>query len=68
MPLTPPADAAIFDFDGVIIDSLRAVETAINAALQENGFAPRSTDEIARCIGPPTPTAFAELTGERRGF
>ena len=24
MPLTPPADAAIFDFDGVIIDSLRA--------------------------------------------
>ena len=24
MPLTPPADAAIFDFDGVIIDSLAA--------------------------------------------
>jgi len=63
MPLTPPPDAAIFDFDGVIIDSLPAVEEAINAALEEHGFARRPTEEIARFIGPPTLTAFAELTG-----
>ncbi len=42
MPLTPPADAAIFDFDGVIIDSLPAVETAINGALLAHGFTPRA--------------------------
>ena len=63
MPLTPPADAAIFDFDGVIIDSRPPVETAINGALLAHGFAPRSAAEIARFIGPPTLSAFAELTG-----
>jgi phosphoglycolate phosphatase len=63
MPLTPRPDAAIFDFDGVIIDSLPAVETAINGALLAHGFAPRSTAEIARFIGPTTLSAFAELTG-----
>jgi len=59
----PPAEAVIFDFDGVIIDSLPAVETAINGALVEHGFEPRPRPEIARCIGPPTLTAFASLTG-----
>ncbi len=63
MPLTPPADAAIFDFDGVIIDSRRPVETAINGALLAHGFAPRSAAETARFIGPPALSAFAELTG-----
>lgn len=63
MPLTPPADAAIFDFDGVIIDSLAPVETAINAALAEHGYPPHTAAELARFIGPPTPTAFIELTG-----
>lgn len=63
MPLTPRADAAIFDFDGVIIDSLPPVETAINGALLAHGFAARTTAEIEGCIGPPTLTAFAELTG-----
>jgi phosphoglycolate phosphatase len=63
MPLTPPADAVIFDFDGVIIDSLPAIEVAINDALQAHGFARRRPEELARFIGPPTPTAFIELTG-----
>jgi phosphoglycolate phosphatase len=63
MPLTPPADAAIFDFDGVIIDSLPPVETAINGALLAHGFPPRSTAEVQRFIGPPALSAFAELTG-----
>jgi phosphoglycolate phosphatase len=63
MPLMPPADAAIFDFDGVIIDSRQPVETAINGALLAHGFAPRSAAETARFIGPPALSAFAELTG-----
>jgi phosphoglycolate phosphatase len=63
MPLTPPADAAIFDFDGVIIDSLPPVETAINGALLAHGFPPRTAAEVARFIGPPALSAFAELTG-----
>ena len=63
MPLSPPAEAVIFDFDGVVIDSLPPVETAINGALVEHGFEPRPRAEIARCIGPPTLTAFAWLTG-----
>jgi phosphoglycolate phosphatase len=63
MPLTPPAEAAIFDFDGVIIDSLPAVETAINGALRAHGFPQRPAAELERFIGPPTLTAFAELTG-----
>jgi len=67
MPLTPPADAAIFDFDGVIIDSLAPVETAINETLRAHGFPPRPAAELARFIGPPTPTAFIELTGAAEG-
>lgn len=67
MPLTPPADAAIFDFDGVIIDSLAPVETAINGTLRAHGLSPRPAAELARFIGPPTPTAFIELTGAAEG-
>ncbi len=63
MPLTPPPDGAIFDFDGVIIDSRQPVETAINGALVAHGYAPRSAEETARFIGPPALVAFAELTG-----
>ena len=64
MPLRPPADAAIFDFDGVIIDSREPVETAINGALVAHGFARLSAAETARFIGPPALSAFAELTGD----
>jgi phosphoglycolate phosphatase len=63
MPLRPPAGGAIFDFDGVIIDSLPPVATAINGALTEHGYPPHTAAELARFIGPPTPTAFIELTG-----
>lgn len=63
MPLRPRADAAIFDFDGVIIDSREPVETAINGALVAHGFEQRSAAETARFIGPPALRAFAELTG-----
>jgi phosphoglycolate phosphatase-like HAD superfamily hydrolase len=63
MPLSPSAGGAIFDFDGVIIDSLPAVCTAVNGALLAHGFAPRSAAELRRFLGPPVLSAFAELTG-----
>jgi phosphoglycolate phosphatase len=64
MPLTPPADAVVFDFDGVIIDSLPAVTAAINGALADHGYPAHSSGELARFIGPPTLTAFVELIGQ----
>ncbi len=57
------ANAVIFDFDGVLVDSYRAVTGAINAALVEHGLAARDPAELRHFIGPPTFTAFSELTG-----
>jgi phosphoglycolate phosphatase len=64
MPLNPAPAAALFDFDGVIIDSREAVRTAINDALTVHGLPPRPGPELDRFIGPPAPAAFAELTGK----
>lgn len=51
----------VFDFDGVLADSLVPVTESIDAALREHGFAPRGTEELRRFIGPPTYVAFSEL-------
>jgi phosphoglycolate phosphatase len=64
MALIPAPDAAVFDFDGVIIDSREAVRIAINAALSAHGLPTRAEHELDRFLGPPTLIAFAELTGE----
>lgn len=64
MSLTPAPDAAVFDFDGVIIDSRAAVRTAVNEALTAHGIPPRPAEVLDRFIGPPVLAAFAELTGE----
>jgi phosphoglycolate phosphatase len=58
------ADGLIFDLDGVVIDSYDAVTGSINAALVEHGLAARPAQALRHYIGPPTFTAFAELTGE----
>jgi phosphoglycolate phosphatase len=58
------AQAAIFDFDGVLVDSYAAVTGSINAALVEHGLPARPPTELRRFIGPPTFSAFSELTGE----
>jgi phosphoglycolate phosphatase len=60
----PPADAALFDFDGVIIDSRRPVREALNGALVAHGFAEHPPAELDRFIGPPTTESFARLTGK----
>ncbi|HEX4034617.1 MAG TPA: HAD hydrolase-like protein [Solirubrobacteraceae bacterium] len=51
----------VFDFDGVLADSLVPVTESIDAALGEHGFAQRGTEELRRFIGPPTYVAFSEL-------
>lgn len=60
-------DAAVFDFDGVIVDSRAPVRTAVAATLRAHGFGPRPAAELDRFIGPPVLAAFAELTGRPEG-
>jgi phosphoglycolate phosphatase len=56
-------DAAVFDVDGVLIDSLGPVTASINAALRDHGLAERPQADLRRFVGPPTFSAFAELLG-----
>jgi len=55
--------AVIFDFDGVLVDSVAPVTSSINAALREHGLAQRPAAALRALIGPPTFSAFAELLG-----
>ncbi len=41
----------IFDLDGTLVNSIDDLADAANAALKENGFPERSTDEIRRFVG-----------------
>jgi phosphoglycolate phosphatase len=61
----PIPRAVIFDFDGVLVDSYAPVTGSINAALVEHGLPARPPAELRRFIGPPTFSAFSELTGRR---
>ena len=56
--------AVIFDLDGVLIDSRRAITSCLNHALAANGLPERPPAELYRFIGPPQSGAFAELVGE----
>ncbi|HEY1776952.1 MAG TPA: HAD hydrolase-like protein [Solirubrobacteraceae bacterium] len=55
--------AVIFDFDGVLVDSVAPVTASINAALHDHGLPQRSAAQLRALIGPPTFSAFAELLG-----
>jgi phosphoglycolate phosphatase len=61
----PISKSVIFDFDGVLVDSYAAVTGSINAALVEHGLPARPPADLRRFIGPPTFSAFSELTGQR---
>jgi len=61
--LSPPACAAVFDLDGVIVDSRRAVRGAARAALAELGLADPPDAALDRLIGPPARAGFAALLG-----
>ena len=55
--------AVIFDFDGVLVDSVAPVTSSINAALREHGLPQRPASALRALIGPPTFSAFSELLG-----
>ena len=55
--------AVVFDFDGVLVDSVIPVTESINAALLEHGLEPREAHELRSLIGPPTYSAFSALLG-----
>lgn len=43
--------AAVFDLDGTILDTLADLTAAVNAALEKNGFAPRTEEEVCSFVG-----------------
>src|SRR5213079_924652 len=58
--------AIIFDLDGVLIDSRRAITTCINHALREQGRPERPAEELHGYIGPALADAFGELLEQPR--
>ena len=44
-------DAVIFDLDGTLLDTLEDLKNAINHALEGEGFARRTLDEVRRFVG-----------------
>jgi phosphoglycolate phosphatase len=53
--------AAIFDLDGVLVDSRVAITHCLNHALAAQGLPTREPEALYRFIGPPQSSAFAEL-------
>ena len=45
------ATTAIFDMDGTILDTLTDVTNSLNWALEKNGLAPRSINEVRLMVG-----------------
>lgn len=62
--LRPNAPAVIFDLDGVLIDSRRAISACINHALEAAGEAGHVPSSLYSYIGPPLAVAFSELLVE----
>lgn len=56
--------AVIFDLDGVLIDSRRAITGCINHALAARGLPTRPEVDLYRYVGPPLAMSFADLLGE----
>lgn len=54
-------EAVLFDLDGVIVDSRRAISRSINHALEQHGVAPQPEIRLHGYIGAPLPEVFAEL-------
>jgi phosphoglycolate phosphatase len=54
-------DAALFDLDGVLVDSRAAFATCVNGALRSHGLPERPDAELHAFIGPPLHETFARL-------
>jgi len=55
--------ALLFDLDGVLVDSRAAFLNSVNFAIDQLGWAPRTSEELLPCIGPPLEVGFSELLG-----
>ena len=50
--------AIIFDFDGVLADTSKAIVISVNYALKKNEFKEVSRDEVVALIGRPLEETF----------
>ena len=55
--------AAIFDLDGVLIDSVTSITSSMRYALEALGQPPRSREELRQFVGPPIEGTAARLLG-----
>ncbi|WP_240502985.1 HAD-IA family hydrolase [Streptomyces prasinopilosus] len=60
---TAPARVAMFDLDGTLVDSPRAIVEAFAAAFEAMGLAPRDPEDVRATIGLPLEQAFGKLLG-----
>ncbi len=57
--------AVFLDFDGVILDSRRAIGRCFDEVLLQRGLAPLDEDELMAVIGPPLTEGFATALARR---
>jgi phosphoglycolate phosphatase len=58
-------DTALFDLDGVLVDSRVAFARSINSALASQGLPPRPEHELHKYLGPPLHRTFQALVSRR---
>lgn len=63
-PATDPLEWALFDLDGCLVDSSRAIPACINEGLAAVGLPPRDPASLSWCIGPPLAASFTQLLAE----
>lgn len=56
-------EAILFDMDGVLVDSTRAIGLGIDHALRELGRSPLAAGQVRRFIGPPLEQIAEQLLG-----
>lgn len=59
-----PADAVLFDLDGVLVDSRLAFAWSVNAALRANDLPERPEADLHGLLGPPLHSTFKRLAGD----
>ncbi|WP_246561648.1 HAD-IA family hydrolase [Streptomyces roseirectus] len=63
---TAPVRVAMFDLDGTLVDSPRAIVDAFTAAFEAMGLTPPDPADVRATIGLPLQQAFANLLGVER--
>ena len=61
LPRLRSTDAALFDLDGVLVDSRVSFARCVNAALVAHGLSERADEELHTYLGPPLHWTFTQL-------